>query len=293
MTSRRELLEKARRIEIKSRKLVSASMAGEYQSVFRGTGVEFESVREYVFGDDVRTIDWNVTARAGKPHVKQFVESRERSVLLVLDRSASLDFGSGERTKADVAAEIAAVLAVAGTLGRDRVGLLQVTDRVESFVRPSAEPHQDHRLVTEIVGLEPKGRGFDLELAVSELERRLPRRSVTFVISDFRDPVPIRPLNRLRSRHDVIAARVTDPRELRLEGTGVVRCVDPSTGDEFDLDLGSAKERAAFAAAADTWMAERAAELKSGGTELVEFSTDVDVLRPILALFERRERRVR
>lgn len=284
----------ARRIEVRSRKLVSAAIAGEYQSVFKGTGIEFDSVREYVHGDDVRSIDWNVTARVGSPHVKRFVESRERSVMLVLDRSPSLGFGSGARTKAQVGAELCAVLAVVGAKNRDRVGLAQVTDRLESFVRPSAEPLQDHRIVTTIVGLErPKGRRLDLAAVIDAVDRRLPRRAVVFLVSDFHDPLPVRSLRRLRSRHDVIAARITDPRERRLEPGGVVRCVDPETGEEFDLDTGSAAERANFAARSDAWRAVQIEAMKRAGVELVEFSTDGDIVAPLLRLFERRERRAR
>ncbi len=291
---RRELLRKARRIEVRSRKLVSAAMAGEFQSVFRGTGIEFDSVREYVHGDDVRTIDWNVTARAGRPHVKRFVESRERSVMLVLDRSPSLEFGSGDRTKAELAAELCAVLALVGRRNRDRVGLAQVTDRLETFLRPSVEPGQDHRVVTAIFGLErPAGRRLDLEAALDAVDRRLPRRAVAFVVSDFRDSVPVRALRRFARRHDVVAARVSDPRERRLAPGGVVRCVDPESGGSFDLDTGSASERAEFAARSDAWFETQADALRRAGVERVELATDRDLVPPLLAMLEKRERRPR
>ncbi|MBI4878150.1 MAG: DUF58 domain-containing protein, partial [Planctomycetes bacterium] len=231
--STQEILRKARRIEIRSRKLVSLAMAGEYRSVFRGTGVEFDSVREYVFGDDVRAIDWNVTARARRPYVKRFVESRERSVLLVVDRSASLDFGSTGASKAELAAELCAVLALAAAHNRDRVGLLQFSDRVEAFLPPGRGREWPHRLLRELLGLAPAGRRTDLELAIVEAERRLRRRAVVFLVSDFLEPPPVRALARLRRRHDVVALCVRDPREEVLAGLGIVECVDPESGVFF------------------------------------------------------------
>lgn len=287
---RKELLRKARLIEIKSRKLVSQAMAGEYQSVFRGTGVEFESVREYVFGDEVRSIDWNVTARTGKPFVKRFVESRERSVLLVLDRSPSLEFGSAGRTKADVAAELCAVLALAAARNRDQVGLLLFTDRVESFLPPGRGAEWPHRIVQQLLTHEALGRGTDYEPALEHLERSLRRRAVVFLISDFLQAVPERTLTRLRRRHDVVAVHVGDPREQELVGTGIFDCRDPEGGVEFQLDAGSASERRQFRKAAEVHRLKRRDALRRARVEELALRTDSDLLPPLLRFFENRER---
>lgn len=290
---RKELLQKARRLEIKSRKLVSMAMAGEYQSVFRGTGVEFDSVREYIFGDDVRSIDWNVTARTGRPHVKRFVESRERSVMLVHDCSASLDFGSDGRTKAELAAELSAVLALAAHRNRDRVGLMLFTDRVELFLPPGRGPGWPQRLLHNLLGHETVGRGTDLNVALLDLERRVKRRSVIFLISDFPEPIPTRSLARLRRRHDVVAICVVDPREQRLAGTGLVHCEDPESGQTFLLDAGSGFERAQFARAARLQRLRRLDAFRRVSVEQLELRTEADILPPLLRFFESRERRER
>lgn len=289
--TRQELLRKARRVEIKSRKLVSLAMAGEYHAVFRGTGVEFESVREYVHGDDVRAIDWNVTARAGRPYVKRFVESRERSVFLAIDRSPSLDFGSAGRTKAEVALELAAVLALAADRNRDRVGLLQFTDRVESFLPPGGGPGWPHRILRDLLALAPVGRRTDLAAAIAELARRSARRAVVFLLSDFADGVPTEPLRRLRARHDVVAVRLLDPRERELDGAGVLECVDPESGRRFRLDVGSAAERARFRAAAARRDHAIATALRRAGVDALEVGTDQEVLPPLVRFFHRREHR--
>ncbi len=291
--NRTDLLRKARRIEIKSLKLVSMAMAGEYQSGFRGTGMEFDSVREYVYGDDVRSIDWNVTARTGKPHIKRFIESRERSVLLVLDRSASLDFGSGERTKAELAAEVSAVLALAAHQNRDRVGLLLFTDRIELFVPPGRGIGWPHRILHDLLAHQVTGRGTRLDLVLRDLEERVRRRSVIFLISDFQDSLPVDALARLRRRHDLVAVRVRDPREELLAGAGIAECVDPETGKLFEVDAGSAAERLQFERSAAALSARRKAELRRAAIAQLELRTDRDILPPLLRFFEMRERRER
>ena len=290
---RKELLRKARRIEIKSRKLVSMAMAGEYQSVFRGTGVEFDSVREYVYGDDVRSIDWNVTARTGKPHVKRFLESRERSVILAHDCSASLGFGSDGRTKAELAAELSAVLALAAHRNRDRVGLMLFTDQVELFLRPGRGAGWPHQLLHHLLGHQAASRGTDLNAALLDLEERVRRRSVIFLISDFLDPIPTQSLARLRRRHDLVAICVQDPREARLLGSGLVHCEDPETGDRFLLDAGSGFERAQFDRAARLRREQRKQSFRQASVEQLELWTDADILPPLLRFFERRERQER
>ncbi len=268
-------------------------MAGEFRSVFRGTGVEFESVREYVPGDDVRSIDWNVTARAGKPFVKRFVEERERSILLAVDRSASLRFGSGAQSKAELVAEVCAVLALAAGQSRDRVGLLQFTDRVESMLPPERGPARPYRILHELFTHAPLGTRTDLGVALSALEKRTRRRSVLFVISDFAAAIPTKAMQRLARRHDVVAVWVSDPRERELRGGGIVECVDPETGEAFRLDLDSRAERDAFAAAAAERRKLVADALTRGGAQVLALETGHDILPPLLRFFERRERQVR
>lgn len=291
--NRKELLRKARRIEIRSRKLVSMAMTGEYQSVFRGTGVEFDSVREYVFGDDVRSIDWNVTARTGTPHVKRFVESRERSVILALDRSRSLDFGSDGRTKGELAAEVSAVLALAAHRNRDRVGMTLFTDQVEKFLPPDRCEGWPHQLLHHLLFHQVKGTRTDLALALQDLEGRIRHRSVIFLISDFLDPLPTEILARIRRRHDLIAVCIRDPREARLEGTGLVDCVDPEGGGRFLLDAGSKEECRQFERLARIRDEERRQTFRRLAVEQLELRTDAEILPPLLRFFERRERRKR
>lgn len=285
------LIRRARRVEIKSRRLVSLAMTGEYRSAFRGTGVEFETVREYVFGDDVRGIDWNVTARVGRPFVKQFVEARERSVVLVVDRSASMDFGSERRSKADVAAELCAVLALAAGQHHDRVGLLRFTDRVEGWLPPARGAEWPRRILRELYLVPVHGRRSALAVALRDLERRLLRRHVLFLISDFHDEVPVDLLARLRRRHDVVAAWVSDPRERELDGDGLIDCVDPETGRQFRLDAASASERLAFARLAQRRRAVRQEALCRAGVDLLAIDTADDLLPVLLRFFERRLRR--
>ena len=288
---RDELVRRARRIEVKSRRLASLMTPGEYRSVFRGEGIEFDSVREYVYGDDVRSIDWNVTARTGRPFVKRYVEARERSVLLAVDRSASMDFGSGARTKADVAAELCAVLAVAASSSRDRVGVLRFTDRVCGYLPPARGVEWPKRVVHELLYGDVQGRRTDHDALLDDLERRLSRRQIVFLVSDFADPLPVDKLARLRGRHDVVAVRVEDPREVSLEGAGLVGCVDPETGSRFTVDAGDRGERAAFERAARSERTARAEELRRAGVDLLTLRTDGDLLPPLLAFFERRQAR--
>jgi len=290
----RDLVRRARRIAIRSRRRVSDAMAGEFRSVFRGTGIEFESVRDYMFGDDVRAIDWNVTARFGRPFVKQFVESRERSLWLVVDRSASLAFGTagdGEpRTKEDVALEVAAVLALSALRNRDRVGLLSFTDRVERILAPSTGPEWSVRLLHALLSTAPGNRGTDLACALGELRKRVRGRAVIFILSDFHNEVlPTDDLQILARRHDVVAVRVSDARELTLDGTGVVDCVDPETGERFLLDVGSARERRAFERAARKRNENVSRQLARAGVELVDVGTDSDPVVALLRFFARRE----
>lgn len=248
----RELLRSIRSIEIRTAHLVDAAFSGHYASAFRGMGMEFEEVRPYQVGDDVRSIDWNVSARAGEPFVKLFREERELTLLLVADLSASQDFGSDLRRKRETIAEFTAVLAFAALRKGDRIGLVVATDRVERVVPPAKGRQHALRLVRDVLAHEPQGRGTDLAGALEHVRRIQRRRAVVFVLSDFRATGWDHPLGLLRRRHDTIAVVVEDPRESVLPDAGIVDLVDPETGRAVCVDLGSRRVRDAFARAART-----------------------------------------
>ena len=238
-----EVLAQVRRLTIRSRRAVEEVFAGSYKSAFRGKGLEFAEVREYVPGDDVRAIDWNVTARHGHPFVKRFDEERELTVVIALDLSGSLQFGSRARTKRETAAEAGALLALAASRNRDRVGLLLFTDRLELFLPPSKSRARSLRIVRELVAFTPRGSGTDLAQALTFLGRVLRRRAVLFVISDWLTESFERPLALLARRHEIVAIEVSDPLEDALPARGLLRVHDLETGESRLVDLGSAAAR--------------------------------------------------
>ena len=287
----RELAKKIRLIEISTRRAVNDTLAGGYHSVFKGRGMEFDEVREYAPGDDVRTIDWNVTARTGRPFVKRFVEERELTVLLVVDLSASGAFGSRDRFKNEVAAELCALLAFSAIKNNDKVGLVAFTDRVEKFIPPKKGSSHVLRLVRDVLGLRPYGRGTDIARALEFAGRAVRRRAIVFVVSDFQAADFSRPLRILARRHDLVALSVADPRESVLPDVGLVRLEDPETGETALIDTSSASVRRRFEAAA----AERRARLtelfRSTGVDEVATVVGQDYTRDLMAFFRRREGR--
>ncbi len=234
-----------RQLELKSRRFMNSPALGPYPSLFRGHGLEFSEVREYVPGDPFQTIDWKVTARMRRPYVKRFVEERELAVLLVVDVSASNDFGTRGSLKRERAAEVASVLALAAMRAGDPVGMLLFSDRIERYVRPARGRDRNLRLVHELVAIQPEGRRTDLDLALTTATRMLKARSLVFVISDFEDGESdlTRPLLGLSGRHDVIALAIRDPGERKLPTSGWVELVDPETGERALVDLSSDKVR--------------------------------------------------
>jgi len=241
-----EIQTKVRQIEIRTRRLVSDVMVGQYQSVFKGQGMDFDEVREYLPGDEVRNIDWNVTARLSQPYVKQFVEERELTVMLLVDLSASGRFGSGAQTKQELAAEVAAVFAFAAQKNNDKVGLLLYTERVEKYVKPGKGQRHALRVVHDILHHTPEGRGGDLRHALHHLRRAFRRRSVMLIISDFLDPLPVSALQQANRRHDVVTVQIVDPHEETLPALGRITLEDAETGEVGEINLRNSDDLAAF-----------------------------------------------
>jgi uncharacterized protein (DUF58 family) len=285
-----EVMREVRRIEITTRHLVRDIVAGEYSSAFRGRGVEFAEVREYQPGDDVRTIDWNVTARLGSAYVKRYLEERELTVGFVVDFSASKRFGSRVRTKGDLATEVCAVLALAAARNNDRVGTLFFTDRVERIIPARKGRRHVLRIISELLSFQPASSGTDLTLALEQLEPAMRRRSVLFIVSDFLTSGYLGALGRLARKHDVIAVQLIDPRERELPDTGLVTLRDPESGAWRYVDTGSQTVRDHFhhrMAELDISL-ERA--IRERGADLIRLQTDGSYAEPLLAFFRRRER---
>ncbi len=285
-----EVTREVRRLEITTRHLVRDIVAGEYSSAFRGRGVEFAEVREYQPGDDIRTIDWNVTARLGSAFVKRYLEERELTVVFVVDRSASGGFGSVVRTRGDLAAEVVAVLGFAAARNNDRVGLVLATDRVESFTQPRKGRRHALRVISELLSFEPEGRGTDLGAALSTLEASLRRRAVIFLVSDFLTAGFEAALARLARRHDLVAIQIVDPRERELPDAGLVTLWDPETGDWRVVNTSDRRVRERFSERASAF--DRALErmLIERGADLLRLENGRSYAEPLLAFFRRRER---
>lgn len=286
-----ELLREVRRIELTTRELVRDLVAGDYTSTFRGRGVEFAEVREYLPGDDVRTIDWNVTARMGTPYVKRFHEERQLTLLLLVDVSGSSGFGSTTRTKRELAAEVAAVLSLAATRHRDRVGALFYSDRVEWFVPPRSGRRQALSVVSQVLAFEPEGTGTDLLGTLDYLEPVLHQRAAVVLLSDFLDRSQWPGLDRLAHRHDVMAMQLTDPRERELPDVGLVTLLDPETGEWQVIDADRPRIRDGFRAARAEFDEAFALHCNRAGVDLLRLDTDHPYGERLAAFFSRRERR--
>jgi uncharacterized protein (DUF58 family) len=283
---------RARRLAIRTRRLVDGLLAGQYHSVFKGSGVEFAEVREYVPGDDVRTIDWNVTARLGTPFVKRHVEERELTVVLLIDTSASCRFGSRSRLKAAVAAELAALLAASAVRNNDRVGLILFSDRVERFEPPSRDRHAVLRILSDLLEAVPGGQRTDLAPALERLETVVRRRAVAFLLSDFQAPDYGGPLRRAHRRHEVVPVCITDRRERELPEVGLLALRDLETGREVLIDTASARVRAEHAARFERAQASRRRLFATLGIDAIEVDTAEDPVRPLLRFFRRRRARL-
>jgi uncharacterized protein (DUF58 family) len=287
----REILRKVRRIEIRTRRLVADVFGGEYHSVFKGRGMEFSEVRDYVPGDDVRSIDWNVTARTGHPFVKVYQEERELTVLFLVDQSGSGRFGTRSRLKAELAAEVGAILALSAVHNNDKVGLALFADDVELYVPPGKGRRHVLRVVREILFYEPTGRGTSLARALDHLNRAARRRAVVFVLSDFLDEGYERSLRVASRRHDVVAVRLRDRGEESLPSIGVAALRDLETGREFLVDTSDPGVRRAFAervAHADKAFQDA---VRRARVDHLELWTEHDVVMSLSGFFRSRMRR--
>ena len=290
-----DLIARIRRIEITTRKLVSDSFAGEYQSVFKGRGMEFDEVRQYHPGDDVRSIDWNVTARTGEPYVKSYIEERELTVMLAVDVSGSGDFGTRNRFKRELAGELAAVMSFAATTNNDKVGLLLFTDRVELLVPPRKGRSHVLRMVRDLLVFRPVGSGTDIRLALDMVHQMLKRRSIVFLVSDFlADPESYRQAMLVTNRrHDVVAFDLNDPLEYEMADVGLLALEDAESGQLRWVDTGSKEWKREFT--------DRVARLEEGkrevftaaGVDRISVTTERDYVAELGAFFKDRLRRLR
>ncbi len=296
MEAAREILKKIRRLELKTRGLVAATFSGQYRSVFKGRGMNFEDVRQYQPGDEVRSIDWNVTAKFGEVHgdayVKKFTEERELTVMLVVDVSASGEFGSVELSKRELAAEVACLFAFSAIRNNDKVGLILFSDHVELFIAPKKGRVHTLRLIREILFFEPKGRGTDPGDALDYLNRVLHRRSVVFLISDFQAPDFSKQLSVTGRRHDLIAIPIVDPREEELPDVGRVTLEDAETGEQVEINTSDRRTRLGYLKAVEQRTADRLRDFRRKRIDAISLKTDQDYVPALRTFFKTRERRL-
>lgn len=286
-----EILRKVRKIELRTRGLVRESFGGEYHSCFKGEGIDFEDFREYQPGDEVRTIDWNVTARMGHPFVKNFVEEREMTVFVAVDISASGRYGSHGPSKREMMAEVAALLTFSALQNKDKVGLILFTDEVELYLPPKKGTAHALRLIREILLFEPKGHRTLLNAPVHLLKNAVRKRSLVFLLSDFLFQDDLRKeLKTVGRKHDLVAIQVSDPAELSLPAVGRVRLEDPETGRQVEVNTNSAHLRHAYAAEAAKWQERVDTEFKKLSIDKISLRTDEEYLPALHGFFKRRER---
>ncbi|MCL4261984.1 MAG: DUF58 domain-containing protein [Anaerolineae bacterium] len=290
-----ELMATIRRIELRTRRLVNDSFAGEYHSVFKGRGMEFDEVRPYQPGDEIRTIDWNVTARTGQPYVKRYVEERELTVMLVVDASASENFGSVKRFKRELAAELTAVLAFAATTNNDKVGLLIFTDQIELYIPPRKGRKHILRLVRELLAFAPKHSGTNIKLALDSVNRLLKRKAIVFLVSDFiAAPDSYRKeLAITNQRHDLIAVDLSDPMEEGIANVGVMAVEDPESGEIVWVDTGSRAWQQAFRQRMSQLTAGKDQAFLNASVDRIHVTTNEDYTTPLTQFFAQRAMRIR
>lgn len=296
----KEILKKVRQVEVRTSRLVNDTLAGSYQSVFKGRGMNFDEVREYVQGDEIRSIDWNVTARTGIPHVKKFTEERELTIMLMIDISGSGDFGSGEHSKREIMAEIGSVLAFSAVRNNDKVGLILFSDFVELFIPPKKGRSHILRLIREILFFQPKGSKTDLLVVLDFINEVAKRKCVAFLISDFCLPgdfdealALLQPkLQVTDRRHDLISMIISDPREHTLPDVGWLTIEDAESGAQVELDTSDPDVRRGYAEIAKAREKSLHRTIRSAGVDLLNLSTETSYIPPLLNFFGKRRRRI-
>ena len=287
----KELFKKIRRIEVRTKGLVNNVFSGEYHTAFKGQGIEFSEVRPYQIGDEIRNIDWNVSARTGEPYIKVYEEERQQTLMLLVDVSGSEDFGSHVKFKREVAAEICAIIAFSAIQNNDKVGLVLFSDEVELFVPPKKGRRHVLRLIRELFAHEPQSRGTDLETALDHLLHVVHRRSITIIISDFLDSGFEKKLRAVARRHDTVAVHLQDPREEELPPVGLVELTDAESGETVVVDTSSEAGRRAFAERAYQERKETEALFRRTKVDSVPIRTDQNYVEPLVGFFRRRNRR--
>lgn len=286
-----EILRKIRKIELKTRGLVRESVGGEYHSCFKGEGIDFEDFREYQHGDEVRSIDWNVTARMGTPFIKKFTEQRELTVILAVDISASGNYGSHEQSKRELIAEVSALLAFSALQNKDKVGLILFTDHIEKYVPPQKGSSHTLRLIREILYCKPSRQQTKLEAPIHILRNHIKRRSLVFLISDFLfEDDQLDDLKTLGRQHDLVAVQVGDPAEKILPAVGPVRLEDPETGEQIEINTSNPKIRQAYQQQALAWQQQLDSHFRKYGIDKIDLVTDEEYLPALHSFFKRRGR---
>ncbi len=289
----KEILKNIRRIQITTSRMVTDVFAGQYQSVFKGKGMEFEEVREYQPGDEIRSIDWNVTARMGSPYIKKFVEERELTVMLILDMSPSSFFGTRNQLKMQLAAEVCSVLALAAIKNNDKVGFIAFTDKIEKFIPARKGLRHVLRIISEALYSKPRGKKTDIVAALEYLNKVTTRKTVTFIISDFYAPDFKKMLAVSNKRHDIVAITVTDPRELEFADVGIVKLEDLESGQTFMVDTSDSAIRKRYSQDARQRQEDRDKLFRSINVDTISVRTDVSYQQSLFRFFKTRERRLR
>jgi len=287
----KEILKKVRKIEIRTRGLVNQLFSGEYHSVFKGRGMEFSEVREYQIGDDVRSIDWNVTARYGHPFVKIFEEERELTVILLVDLSGSLYFGSIESTKQQIAAEISSVLAFSALKNNDKVGMILFTDKIEKFIVPKKSRSHTLRIIREVLSFEPTGKGTNIKNALEYLNRTIKKRSIVFLISDFNDEGYEQILKIIGKKHDLVGVVLQDPREEEIPQIGLVKLFDPETEEDIIVDTSDKDFQEWYKLKRAKIKLRRKSLFVSAHLDAININTNESYIKPLTNFFRIRERR--
>lgn len=294
----KDLLKKVRQIEIRTRGLVNQVFSGEYHSVFKGRGMEFSEVREYTIGDDIRSIDWNVTARFGHPYIKIFEEERELTVILLVDLSGSQNFGTSYATKQQIAAEISAILAFSALKNNDKVGLILFTDKIEKFIPPKKSKSHSLRIIREVLSFEPTGKGTSISGALEFMNSAVKKRSIVFLISDFMETAQggtgreyEKILRIVGKKHDLVGIVLSDPREKEIPPIGLTRFIDPETGKESVIDTSNASFRKWYQRKREEFEKQRKSIFLSSRLDTVFINTKESYIRPLVNFFKAREKR--